>query len=146
MKEINSKTAPQPVGPYPHAKRVGSFLFLSGIGPRKRNSKEIPGVTLDKDGNITGYDIEIQCHSLFENINQVLIDSGTTWESLIDITIFLTNIKDDFDKYNNIYKNYFKNNKPTRTTVEINKLPTPIAIEAKCIAYIDNGEENARNF
>lgn len=133
---IHSNQAPEPVGAYPHAKRVGNLLFLSGIGPRKKNSKEIPGVTLNGDGTIKSYNIEEQCHSVFQNIKFVLEDSGATWENLVDVTVFLTNMKDDFPIYNKIYKEYFKENRPCRTTVEISSLPTPIAIELKCIASL----------
>ena len=133
---IHSNQAPEPVGAYPHAKRVGNLLFLSGIGPRKKNSKEIPGVTLNDDGTIKSYNIEEQCHSVFQNIKFVLEDSGATWENLVDVTVFLTNMKDDFPIYNKIYKEYFKDNRPCRTTVEISSLPTPIAIELKCIASL----------
>ena len=133
---IHSNQAPEPVGAYPHAKRVGNLLFLSGIGPRKKNSKEIPGVTLNDDGTIKSYNIEEQCHSVFQNIKFVLEDSGASWENLIDVTVFLTNMKDDFPIYNKIYKEYFKDNRPCRTTVEISSLPTPIAIELKCIASL----------
>ncbi|QSE97307.1 RidA family protein [Fulvivirga lutea] len=133
----NSDKAPEPVGLYPHARKVGNLLFLSGVGPRKKGTKEIPGVTLDADGNITDYDIEAQCHSVFENVRLVLEASGSSWDKLVDVTVFLTNIKVDFKKYNAIYAEYFKDNQPCRTTVEINSLPTPIAIELKCIATID---------
>ena len=133
---IHSNQAPEPVGAYPHAKRVGNLLFLSGIGPRKKNSKEIPGVTLNDDGTIKSYNIEEQCHSVFQNIKFVLEDSGASWENLVDVTVFLTNMKDDFPIYNKIYKEYFKDNRPCRTTVEISSLPTPIAIELKCIASL----------
>ena len=133
---IHSNQAPEPVGAYPHAKRVGNLLFLSGIGPRKKNSKEIPGVTLNGDGTIKSYNIEEQCHSVFQNIKFVLEDSGANWENLVDVTVFLTNMKDDFPIYNKIYKEYFKDNRPCRTTVEISSLPTPIAIELKCIASL----------
>lgn len=132
----NSDKAPEPVGLYPHARQVGNLLFLSGVGPRKRGSKEIPGVTLDAEGNIIDYDIEAQCHSVFENVRLVLEASGSSWDKLVDVTVFLTNMKDDFKKYNAIYAEYFKDNQPCRTTVEINSLPTPIAIELKCIATI----------
>jgi len=134
---INSEKAPEPVGAYPHARRAGNFLYLSGVGPRKRGSKEIPGVELDEEGNILSYDIEKQCHSVFENVKNVLESSGAKWEDLIDVTVFLTNIKEDFSAYNKVYASYFKENQPCRTTVEINALPTPIAIELKCIAYIE---------
>ena len=134
---INSDKAPEPVGLYPHARRVGNLLFLSGIGPRKRGSKEIPGVTLDVQGNIISYDIEQQCHSVFQNVKIVLEASGSRWENLVDVTVFLTNIKKDFSIYNKVYAEYFKNSQPCRTTVEVNALPTPIAIELKCIATID---------
>ena len=134
--KISSDKAPEPVGLYPHARRVGNLLFLSGVGPRKRGSKEIPGVTLDKNGNISAYDIEIQCRSVFENVRLVLEASGANWNDLVDVTVFLTNMKADFEKYNKIYAEYFKDNQPCRTTVEVNALPTPIAIELKCIAAL----------
>jgi 2-aminomuconate deaminase len=133
---INADKAPEPVGAYPHARRVGNLLFLSGVGPRKRGSKEIPGVTLDDKGSVIEYDIEKQCHSVFENVKVVLEASGSKWENLVDVTVFLTNMKDDFPKFNKIYAEYFKSNQPCRTTVEVNALPTPIAIELKCIATI----------
>ncbi|MBN8568455.1 MAG: RidA family protein [Ignavibacteria bacterium] len=134
---INSSKAPEPVGLYPHARRVGNLLFLSGVGPRERGSKKIPGVELDENGNITSYDIETQCHSVFKNIRYILEDSGSSWDKLVDVTVFLTNMKDDFPTYNKIYAEYFKDNLPCRTTIEIKSLPTPIAIELKCIATID---------
>lgn len=134
---LNSSKAPEPVGLYPHARRVGNLLFLSGVGPRERGTKQIPGVELDEAGNITSYDIEKQCHSVFQNVRYILEDSGSNWANLVDVTVFLTNMKDDFATYNRIYAEYFKDNQPCRTTVEINKLPTPIAIELKCIATIN---------
>lgn len=133
---IHSERAPEPVGMYPHARRVGNLLFLSGVGPRERGTKKIPGVELDANGNITSYDIEAQCHSVFKNVRLVLEDAGLKWENLVDVTVFLTNMKDDFQKYNKIYAEYFKTNQPCRTTLEIGALPTPIAIELKCIAEI----------
>lgn len=136
MSSLNSDKAPKPVGAYPHARRVGDLLFLSGVGPRKRGSKEIPGVTLDEKGNIVSYDIEQQCHSVFQNVRFVLEASGSKWENLVDVTVFLTNMKKDFPIFNKIYAEYFKENQPCRTTIEINALPTPIAIELKCIATI----------
>src|ERR1700755_2894141 len=134
---ISSALAPEPVGPYPHARRVGDLLFLSGVGPRKRGSKEIPGVTLDAKGNIVSYDIEQQCYSVFQNVRFVLEASGSKWENLVDVTVFLTNMKEDFPVYNKIYAEYFKDNQPCRTTVEVTALPSPIAIELKCIATIE---------
>ena len=134
----NSNKAPEPVGLYPHARKVGNLLFLSGVGTRKRGTKEIPGVTLDQHGQIIDYDIKAQCKSVFENVKLILEDSGSSWGELVDVTIFLTNIKDDFKKYNSVYAEYFKDNQPCRTTVEINALPTPIAIELKCIALIND--------
>ncbi len=131
--------APEPVGLYPHARRVGDLLFLSGVGPRKRGSKEIPGVTLDDAGGILDYDIEEQCRSVFDNVRLILEASGSGWEDLVDVTVFLTNMKDDFKKYNAIYAEYFSDNQPCRTTVEVNALPTPIAIELKCIAVVGKG-------
>ncbi len=133
---IESSTAPEPVGAYPHARKVGNMLYLSGVGPRERGTKKIPGVELDSNGNITSYDIEAQCHSVFKNVKAVLDDAGSSWDKLVYVTVFLTNMKDDFKIYNNIYKEYFSENQPCRTTVEINCLPTPIAIELKCIATI----------
>lgn len=134
--KIHSDQAPEPVGLYPHARKVGNLLFLSGVGPRKRGSKEIPGVTLDAAGNISSYDIEQQCHSVFQNVRYVLEASGSRWENLVDVTVFLTNMKKDFAIYNKVYAEYFKDNQPCRTTVEITALPTPIAIELKCIATV----------
>lgn len=131
---ISSDKAPEPVGPYPHARRVGNLLFLSGVGPRQRGVKKIPGVTLDDKGTIIDYDIEQQCHAVFQNVKLILEASGSRWENLVDITVFLTNMKNDFPIFNKIYAEYFKNNQPSRTTVEVNALPTPIAIELKCVA------------
>tara|TARA_B100000959_G_C14829911_1_gene561446 strand:+ start:296 stop:706 length:411 start_codon:yes stop_codon:yes gene_type:complete len=136
MKKIESNNAPEPVGLYPHARQVGNFLFLSGVGPRKRGIKEIPGLELDEDGKIISYDIEAQCHSVFKNVKMILEDAGSSWDNLVDVTVFLTNMKDDFNKYNELYEKYFIDNQPCRTTVEIISLPTPIAIELKCIAII----------
>ena len=133
---ISSEEAPEPVGPYPHARRVGNLLFLSGVGPRQRGVKKIPGVTLDDKGTIIDYDIEQQCHAVFQNVKLILEASGSRWENLVDITVFLTNMKNDFPIFNKIYAEYFKNNQPSRTTVEVNALPTPIAIELKCVATI----------
>src|SRR6187549_3693695 len=138
MSSVFSDSAPEPVGSYPHAKRIGNLLFLSGVGPRKKGSKEIPGVTLDTDGNISSYDIALQCHSVFQNVRFILEASGSRWENLVDVTVFLTNMKDDFPIFNKIYAEYFKENQPCRTTVEVNALPTPIAIELKCIATTAN--------
>ena len=121
---------------YPHAKRVGDFLFLSGVGPRRRESNEIPGVVLSKCGDVLSYNIEDQCIAVFENIKNILEESGSCWGNIVDVTVFLTNMKDDFAAYNELYSRYFKAPFPTRTTVEINCLPTPIAIELKVIATI----------
>tara|TARA_B100000586_G_C20045021_1_gene399431 strand:+ start:258 stop:686 length:429 start_codon:yes stop_codon:yes gene_type:complete len=135
-KKINSSNAPLPIGCYPHARKVGDLLFLSGVGPRELEKKEIPGVELDEQGKIISYDIEAQCRSVFKNVRTILEDAGSNWDKLIDVTVFLTNMKDDFSTYNKIYEEYFKNNQPCRTTIEIISLPTPIAIELKCIATI----------
>jgi len=134
---FESTRAPAPVGAFPHAKRVGNLLFLSGIGPRKRDSKEIPGVTLDSDRNIISYDIEKQCRAVFENVRLVLEDAGASWNDIVDVTVFLTNMKKDFAVYNKLYAEHFAGEgkpNPTRTTIEIGALPTPIAIELKVIA------------
>ena len=135
-KPIQSKNAPEPVGAYPHAKRVGNLLFLSGVGPRKLNSKKIPGAVVDAKGEILSYDIEKQCHAVFENVKIILEESGSSWDNLVDVTVFLTNMKSDFHTYNRIYSEYFSDNLPCRTTVEVLSLPTPIAIELKCVATI----------
>ena len=136
MKFISDK-AHKPVGSYPHARKAGNLLFLSGVGPRKQNSKDIPGVQFDKDGNVFSHDIEAQCHAVFNNIRIILEESGSNWNNLVDITVFLTDMERDFDTYNRIYADYFTDNQPCRTTVGVKSLPTPIAIELKCIATID---------
>ena len=136
QKNIPSK-APEPVGNYPYVRKVGNLLFLSGVGPRKPGTKIIPGVMVDGQGNPLGHDIEIQCHSVFENVKIILEEAGSSWDNLVDITVFLTNMKRDFDIYNSIYSEYFQRNQPCRTTVEVVCLPTPIAIELKCIATIE---------
>ena len=133
---ISTDKAPAPVGLYPHARRVGNLLFLSGVGPRQAGTTKIPGVTLNKNGTIKEYDIEAQCRSVFDNVRTILEASGSSWMELVDVTVFLTNMADDFKTYNKIYAEYFADNQPCRTTVEINCLPTPIAIELKCIATI----------
>jgi len=141
---FESSRAPEPVGAFPHAKRVGNLLFLSGIGPRVRGSKEIPGVTLDSTGNIVSYDVEAQCRAVFENVRLVLEDAGAQWSDIVDVTVFLTHMKKDFPIYNKLYAEYFagagKPN-PTRTTVEITALPTPIAIELKVIAAVKERQD-----
>jgi 2-aminomuconate deaminase len=134
---IVSSRAAEPVGRYPHARKAGNLLFLSGIGPRARGSKTIRGVTLDENNNIVSYDIEAQIHSVFRNVRYILEDAGSRWENIVDITVFLTDIKRDFATFNRVYAEYFKDNQPCRTTVEVNRLPTPIAIEVKCIALVD---------
>jgi 2-aminomuconate deaminase len=136
---VFSTSAPEPVGSYPHAKRAGNLLFLSGVGPRKRGNKEIPGVTLNEKNEIISYDIEKQCHAVFENVKLILEASGARWEDLVDVTVFLTNMKKDFPTFNKIYSEYFTTNQPCRTTVEVNALPTSIAIELKCIAVVPQG-------
>lgn len=133
---LNSSKAPEPVGLYPHARRVGNLLFLSGVGPREKGTKKIPGVELDEQGNITSYDIETQCRSVFQNVKWILEDAGSSWGNIVDVTVFLTNMKDDFKTYNRLWAEYFAENPPCRTTIEINCLPTPIAIELKVIATI----------
>src|ERR1700742_2156069 len=133
---INSSKAPEPVGLYPHAKKVGNLLFLSGVGPREKGTQKIPGVELDANGNIASYDIATQCRSVFNNVRMILEESGSSWEKIVDVTVFLTNMKDDFPIYNKLWAEYFKENPPCRTTLEINCLPTPIAIELKVIATI----------
>ena len=134
--DTTSPRAPEPVGPFPHAKRVGGLLFLSGIGPRERGSKQIPGVTLNDQGEAVEHDITAQCHAVFKNVRTVLEDAGSKWNRIVDVTVFLTDMRRDFVTFNRIYGEYFRDNRPTRTTVEVNRLPTPIAIELKVIATI----------
>jgi len=133
---IRTDAAPKPVGLYPHARRVGNLLFLSGIGPRSATDNSIPGNEYDAENNLLKYDIEAQCRSVFQNVKAVLEASGSSWEKLVDVTVFLTNMQMDFPTMNKLYAEYFKDAQPCRTTVEINSLPTPIAIELKCIATV----------
>src|SRR5262249_24790658 len=133
---IMSPRAPDPVGPYPHARRVGNLLYLSGIGPRTRGSKEIPGVTRDASGKVVAHDIEAQCRVVFRNVRMVLEDSGSSWDRIVDVTVYLTDM-DDFPVYNRVYAEHFTDNRPARTTLEVSRLPTDIAIELKVVATID---------
>ncbi len=139
--KINADKAPKPVGSYPHARRVGNLLFLSGVGPRTAgsdaNDSGVPGLKLDHNGNFLEFDFEAQCRSVFDNVRSVLEASGSSWNNLVDVTVFLVNMNRDFATYNRVYAEYFKDAQPCRTTVEINSLPTPIAIELKCIATIE---------
>lgn len=134
---ITSPRAPEPVGAFPHAKRVGHLLFLSGIGPRVRGNKQIPGATVDDDGEIVDYDIEVQCRAVFDNVRTVIEDAGSSWDNIVDVTVFLTDMKRDFPVFNRLYAEAFADNQPTRTTIEVNRLPTPITIELKVVATID---------
>jgi len=134
---FNAEKAPEPVGLYPHARKVGNLLFLSGVGPREKGTKIIPGVELDDNGNILSYDIEKQCRSVFNNVKLILEASGSSWDKIVDVTVFLTNMKEDFPIYNKLWAEYFSVNPPCRTTLEINCLPTPIGIELKVIAIVD---------
>jgi|TARA_B110000908_G_C9847065_1_gene268225 2-aminomuconate deaminase len=138
--KINSDKAPKAVGAYPHARKVGNLLFLSGVGPRVAKSNEndstVPGLKLDHNGNFEEFDFEAQVHSVFANVKAVLESSGSNWENLVDVTVFLVDMKRDFKTFNRIYAEYFQENQPCRTTVAINALPTPIAIELKCIATV----------
>ncbi|MDX9759988.1 MAG: Rid family hydrolase [Bacteroidota bacterium] len=133
---IEARSAPEPVGLYPHARRVGNLLFLSGVGPRVRGSQDIPGVTRDTAGNVVDHDIEAQCRSVFANVRTILEEAGSDWSKLVDVTVFLTDMRRDFAIYNRVYAEYFHDNQPCRTTVEVSALPTPIAIELKCIAVL----------
>lgn len=136
-KIIKTNNAASPLGAYPHARKVGNLLFLSGIGSRSAADNSIPGLELDADGNIVKYDIEAECHSVFANVKAVLEASGSSWEKMVDVTVFLTNMKKDFPTYNKIYGEYFKGVEACRTTVEVKSLPTPICIELKVIATLD---------
>jgi 2-aminomuconate deaminase len=136
LEPIESQKAPEPVGAYPHARRVGNLLFLSGVGPRQRGKSKIPGVEQDTQGKVVSYDIEAQCRAVFQNVRYILEEAGSSWEKIVDVTVFLTNMKADFAVYNRVYSEYFAENRPCRTTVEVRALPTPIAIELKVIATI----------
>lgn len=133
---IHTDKASTPLGSYPHARKVGNLLFLSGIGPRNHKDNSIPGLELDAEGNIVKYDIEAECHSVFANVKAVLEASGSSWNKIIDVTVFLTNMKKDFPTYNKIYADYFTSVQACRTTVEVKSLPSPIAIELKVIATV----------
>lgn len=135
---IKTENASKPLGAYPHARRVGNLLFLSGIGPRSPKDNSIPGLELDASGNIVKYDIEAECRSVFANVKAVLEASGSSWDKIVDVTVFLTNMKNDFQAYNRIYGEYFKDVQACRTTVEVKSLPTPISIELKVIATIND--------
>jgi len=135
--QFSTDKAPKPVGLYPHARRAGNLLFLSGVGPRKAGTDEIPGLEVDKHGNHKAFDFEAQSRSVFDNVRVILEESGSSWDKLIDVTVFLVDMKRDFHIYNRVYAEYFKDNQPCRTTVGIDSLPTAIAIELKCIATID---------
>ncbi|MBT4774440.1 MAG: RidA family protein [Crocinitomicaceae bacterium] len=139
--KINVTNAPKPMGLYPHARKVGNLLFLSGVGPRAAGSgseeANIPGLKYDKNGNYENFDFEAQCRSVFDNVRVILEEAGSSWEKIVDVTTFLTDMKRDFKSYNKIYSEYFSNNQPCRTTVEVNALPSPISIELKCIAVIE---------
>jgi 2-aminomuconate deaminase len=133
-KDVHSSKAAEPVGKFPHAKRVGNLLFISGIGPRERGTKKIPGVELSPTGEILSYDIEVQTHSVFRNVSAILEEAGLSFTDLVDVQVFLTNMKQDFPVMNQLWAAYFPVGAPCRTTVEVGALPTPIAIELKCIA------------
>jgi 2-aminomuconate deaminase len=133
---VLSPRAPEALGPYPHARRVGNLLFISGMGPRRRGEKGVPGVELDAQGRVVRYDIEAQCRAVFENVRVILEDAGSSWERLVDVTVFLTDLERDFATYNRLYGEYFGKVQPCRTTVGVAKLPGPIAIELKCIATL----------
>ncbi len=135
--KIETNKAPTPVGAYPHARSVGPFLYLSGVGPRQAGSGEIGGNSYDENGDLLNYDIALQCHAVFKNIRVILEAAGANWDDLIDVTVFLTDMKNDFAIFNRIYSEYFTTSQPCRTTVEVNALPTDIAIELKCVAYLD---------
>jgi 2-aminomuconate deaminase len=135
MTEHNSKSAPQAVGSYPHARQAGDFLFLSGVGPRSSVDNQIPGNIYDSNGELHCYDITLQCHEVFKNVKNILESCNARWENLVDITVFLTDMKQDFATFNQIYAEYFNEHRPCRTTVEVVALPTDIAIELKCIAH-----------
>jgi 2-aminomuconate deaminase len=133
--KVMSKRAPEPVGPYPHARRVGDFIFVSGMGPRRPGTKEIPGVNQNALGKVTSHDIEVQTRATIENIRAVLKEAGADLVDVVDVSVFLTHMKDDFALFNRVYGEYFAKVGPTRTTVEVSSLPTSIAVELKVVAW-----------
>ena len=135
---ISAGNAPRAVGSYPHARRVGNLLFLSGIGPRDPATNVIPGNELYADGRVRRYDVVAQTHAVFANVRAVLEASGARWEDLVDVTVYLTDMLRDFRPYNAVWAEYFPDpaRAPCRTTVGITALPTPIAIELKCVAVL----------
>lgn len=138
---IRADGAPSPVGAYPHARRVGNLLFLSGVGPRQPGDNAIPGNVHDADGNLSSYDIEAQCRQVFANVRAVIEASGASWNDLVDVTVFLTDMARDFASYNRLYAEYFAGVDACRTTVGISALPTPIAIELKCVVAMPRSSE-----
>ena len=137
---VRTEQAPAPVGAYPHARRVGDLLFLSGVGPRMPGTNAIPGNVHDAQGTLVDYDIEAQCRQVFANVRAVLEASGARWENLVDVTVFLTDMARDFATYNRLYAEYFAGVDACRTTLGITALPTPIAIELKCVAALPHSE------
>lgn len=131
-----SDNLPKPMGLYPMTRKVGNLLFVSGMGPREAETDNIPGLKLDKHGNYLDFDFESQVHSVFKNVRTALEEAGSSWDKIVDVTVFLVNMKRDFQIYNRIYAGYFKDNQPCRTTVEVNALPSSIAIELKVIATL----------
>ncbi len=132
-----SDKLPQPMGLYPATRKVGNLLFVSGMGPREAATDTIPGLKMDKHGNYLEFDFEAQVHSVFKNVKIALEGAGSNWSRIVDVTVFLVDMKRDFQIYNRVYAEYFKDNQPCRTTVEVNALPSSIAIELKVIATVD---------
>ena len=139
---VRTDAAPAPVGAYPHARRVGNLLFLSGVGPREPGSNAIPGNVHDADGKLVAYDIEAQCRQVFANVRAVLEAGGARWEDLVDVTVFLTDMARDFAAYNRLYAEYVAGVDACRTTLGVTALPTPIAIELKCVAVFDRRDHS----
>jgi 2-aminomuconate deaminase len=140
-KDVTTARAPRPVGAYVHAKRVGDLLFLSGLGPRDPATNQVPGNVYDAEGRLVGHDVRAQCHAVFRNVRTVLEEAGAAWEDIVDVTVFLTDMETDFAAYNEVYAEYFSATRPTRTTVGVSALPTPIAIELKVIAEVRQGKQ-----
>jgi len=134
---IESARAPEPMGLYPAARRVGTLLFVSGIGPRRRDEGRIPGVLYAADGTKIGRDIEAQLRSVCQNLHIVLEDAGSSWDRIVDVTAFLTHLTEDFATYNRVYAELFADVRPARTTLGVTALPSPIDVELKVIATVD---------
>ncbi len=137
---VSTDAAPSPVGAYPHARRVGDLLYLSGVGPRQPVTNAIPGGPIrDASGAPLDYDIEAQTRAVIDNVRVILEAAGSSLDRVLDITAFLVDMDRDFAGYNKVYAEAFASVGATRTTLAVRALPTPIAVEFKVIAAAGEG-------